>query len=149
MASEVLYHETLKVDTNKAFLNQAKQTTTAFFYDNTGSIQTDESNEKRSITLKGRNRFTTEGFARLIAYQTARERSDSDREALRQAALARNAQRVVCPYCGKEGQVTAMHRWHFENCKKAPNPSQKSIEEREELRQRMLGFNTNKEKDTE
>lgn len=38
---------------------------------------------------------------------------------------------------------------HFENCKKAPNPSQKSIEEREELRQRMLGFNTNKEKDTE
>lgn len=38
---------------------------------------------------------------------------------------------------------------HFENCKKAPNPSHKSIEEREELRQRMLGFNTNKEKDTE
>lgn len=108
MASEVLYHETLKVDTNKAFLNQAKQTTTAFFYDNTGSIQTDESNEKRSIALKGRNRFTTEGLASLIAYQTARERSDSDREALRQAALARNTQRVVCPYCGKEGQVTAM-----------------------------------------
>jgi hypothetical protein len=149
LAREVLYHETLKVDTNKAFLNKAKQTTTAFFYDNTGSIQTDESNEKRSKALKGRNRFTTEGLASLIAYQAARERSDSDREALSQAALARNAQRVVCPYCGKEGQVAAMHRWHFENCKEAPIPSKKSIEEREKLRKRMLGFNTNKEKDTE
>lgn len=29
--NEVLYHETLKVDTNPLFLNQARQTTTAFF----------------------------------------------------------------------------------------------------------------------
>ena len=70
LAREVLYHETLKVDTNKAFLNQARQTTTAFFYDNTGSIPTAESNERRSIALRGRNRFTPEGLANLIRYLT-------------------------------------------------------------------------------
>ena len=24
---------------------------------------------------------------------------------------------VICPHCTKEGQLTAMKRWHFENCK--------------------------------
>lgn len=24
---------------------------------------------------------------------------------------------VECPYCNKKGQMTAMHRWHFEKCK--------------------------------
>lgn len=146
---EVRYNETFKVDTNKAFLNKARQSTTAFFYDNTGSIQTAESNEKRSIALKGRNRFTAEGLANLIAYQTAREHSDFDREALRQAALARNTQRVICPYCGKEGQATAMRRWHFENCSQAPNPSQRIIQQREALRQRMRRFTKKDKNNTE
>jgi hypothetical protein len=28
---------------------------------------------------------------------------------------------VACPFCKKEGQETAMKRWHFNNCKKATN----------------------------
>jgi hypothetical protein len=24
---------------------------------------------------------------------------------------------VICPHCTKEGQMPAMKRWHFENCK--------------------------------
>lgn len=42
-----------------------------------------------------------------------------------------------------------MRRWHFENCKQAPNQSENVIKQREELRQRMLGFNTKKDKDTQ
>ncbi len=149
LAREVLYHETLQVDINKAFLNQARQNTTAFFYDNHGTIQTAESNKKRSVTLKGRNRFTTQGLYNLIAYQTARERSETEREALSQAALLRNAQKLVCPYCGKEGQATAMRRWHFENCNQAPHPSKKIIDQREELRKRMMLLNTKKKEHTD
>jgi hypothetical protein len=147
LINEVIYHETLKVDTNELFLNQARQTTTAFYFDNTRTIQTAEANERRSQALKGRNSFTEDGLARLVAYQTARQRTDSEIDVLRQAALQRNAAKVVCPYCGKEGQATAMRRWHFENCKQAPNQSQKTIEQREELRKRMLGFNLKKDKD--
>lgn len=31
-----------------------------------------------------------------------------------------------------------MSRWHFENCKLAPNQSEKTIQQREELRQKCL-----------
>ena len=27
---------------------------------------------------------------------------------------------IVCPYCGKEGQLPNMKRWHFDNCKLCP-----------------------------
>lgn len=99
--------------------------------------------------MLGRNRFTEEGLARLVNYQRNRERTYSHREALRQAALLKNSKKVVCPFCGKEGQFTAMRRWHFENCKKAPNPSLKSIEQREKLRQRMIDLNVNEGNDNE
>ena len=59
--NEVAYHETLKVDINENFLNQERQTTTAFFYDNSNTIQLPETNKKRSIALLGRNRFTKKG----------------------------------------------------------------------------------------
>lgn len=26
--------------------------------------------------------------------------------------------KLTCPHCGKTGQYTVMHRWHFDNCKK-------------------------------
>ena len=29
-----------------------------------------------------------------------------------------NSIKVECPICNKEGQLTAMKRWHFDNCKK-------------------------------
>jgi hypothetical protein len=143
LTREIIYHHTLQVDTNPAFLNQARQTTTGFFYDPTGTMQTKESNTKRSIALKNRNRFTPEGLEKLRAYQTDRERSDEERDSLRQKALLRNAQRVVCPHCHKEGQAVAMQRWHFNNCPQAPNQSSKTLEDRETLRQRMIDLNTN------
>lgn len=122
LSKEVRYHSKLKVDTNKAFLNQARQTSTAFLYDNTGRIQTSESNRKRSEALKGKNRFTEQGLTALKTYQTQiRKRSNSEIESLRKAAIERNSRKVICPYCNKEGQLPAMRRWHFENCKFAPN----------------------------
>ena len=122
LLKEVEYHSKLNVDINRLFLNQARQTSSAFFYNNTGRSQTLDSNQKRSEALKGRNRFTEKGLSDLKFYQTQlRKRSESELEDLRKAALERNFRKVVCPYCNKEGQFTAMRRWHFENCKFAPN----------------------------
>jgi hypothetical protein len=146
LANEVLYHATFEVDTNEAFLNKARQTTTAFHFDNTGGTQTEESNKKRSISLKGRNRFTPEGLIRLSEYQTNRERPEELRAALSKSASERNFIPCICPYCGRSGQYTAMHRWHFENCLKAPNPSQESMEARKKLSERAKKFNKEKKK---
>jgi rubrerythrin len=33
-----------------------------------------------------------------------------------------NKQKIVCPHCREEGGIAIMKRWHFENCKDAPNP---------------------------
>jgi hypothetical protein len=44
-------------------------------------------------------------------------RSDETRQKLSDSALGRIYKTVVCNYCGKEGGITGMKRWHFENCK--------------------------------
>lgn len=31
-----------------------------------------------------------------------------------------NSTKVLCPHCDKEGQLTNMKRWHFDNCKLIP-----------------------------
>ena len=141
LATEVRYHATLQVDTNKLFLNRAKQTTTSFVYDNTGTTQSAESNQKRSIALKDRKKFTPEGLKKVSESQLARERTESEIEAIRERAVLRNSQKIVCPYCNQEGQAPAMRRWHFENCKQAPNPSEKGIEQRKELSERFQNLN--------
>lgn len=33
-----------------------------------------------------------------------------------------NKQKIICPHCKEEGGIAIMKRWHFENCKNAPNP---------------------------
>jgi hypothetical protein len=78
----------------------------------------------------------------LRDYQTnTRKRSDLEIKALRETAIKNNSRKVICPYCNKEGQFTAMHRWHFENCKLAPNPSIKSQLERQKLSENMTRRN--------
>ena len=37
-----------------------------------------------------------------------------------------------------------MCRWHFENCVSAPNPSAKSLADREKLKKRMQDLNKQK-----
>ena len=53
---------------------------------------------------------------------TAPARSEETRNKLRIAAqlsdkFTANYTKATCPHCSKEGQTTAMKRWHFDNCK--------------------------------
>lgn len=43
--------------------------------------------------------------------------SIEDREKRRERALERNSKNIVCPHCGKTGNIGNMKRWHFKNCK--------------------------------
>lgn len=43
--------------------------------------------------------------------------SETGREAIKKANTGRKHEIVVCPHCNKSGGITAMPRWHFDNCK--------------------------------
>ena len=142
LEEEVLYHKKFIVSTHPRFLYKALQTTTGFEFDNTGRVNSIESNIKRSITQLGKAKQSPESRASIAYYQKyERVRTEEELERLKTSAQERNKQLVTCPHCGKEGQFTAFRRWHFENCKHAPNPSQKSIEQREQLKQNAVKRN--------
>jgi hypothetical protein len=67
--SEILYHRKLRVSVNVKFLNQASQLVTSFSFDNTGRINTPESNQQRSVTQLGKPKMTPEGKASVSNYQ--------------------------------------------------------------------------------
>ena len=124
MGFEVHYHDRLNVADHCNFFNLAKQTTTGFCFNNTGRIQTLESNESRSIKLRGRKKFhSEEGLKRIVEYQkNERKRSAEEITGLREHTIARNKEQTTCPHCRKQGQLVAMKRWHFDNCPQKPNP---------------------------
>ncbi len=142
---EVIYHKTLNVALNPKFLNKACQTTTAFTFDNTGRIQTVQSNEKRSKTLKGKDKHTAESKNKISDYQkNERIRSGKEKQILSDLAKQRNSRQTTCPHCGKVAQYNTLKQWHFEHCKENPNPSAESILKREKLRQQAIERNTKK-----
>ena len=59
----------------------------------------EESNLKRSQTLKGRV-ITDDHAAKISA-----------------ALSGKPKKKVTCPHCNKEGGTGLMHRWHFDNCR--------------------------------
>lgn len=117
---EVHYHEVLNVANHANFFNLARQTTTGFYFNNTGRVQSVESNKARSEKQSGRKKFhSAEGLQRIAKYQKIdRQRSDEELTDLRSNTLARNKQQTTCPHCGKNGQLVAMKRWHFDHCPK-------------------------------
>lgn len=69
---------------------------------------------------RGGWKLSEETKARLSTVQ----RHKTNRQ--RQLASERMLTEVECPHCGKIGQKTIMHRWHFDNCKHAPLPTNSS-----------------------
>ena len=46
------------------------------------------------------------------------KRSEETKQKMKLSRKSDNIKnKVICPYCNKEGQEAAMKRWHFENCK--------------------------------
>lgn len=97
----------------------------------------DAENSRKAVEARKRNiKANPEKYAEIYkqsglkAYHTALERGTldishiSDPEVNRETAIRRMGNgtnpfgmKSICPHCGKEGQTSAMKRWHFDNCK--------------------------------
>ena len=89
--------------------------------------QSKEHKEKRLSKIRGKNhphygkpgtfsgkRHSAETIAKMSV-----PKSNTENMKFRQ----NNSIKVSCPHCNKEGQLTNMKRWHFDNCKaQSPSP---------------------------
>ena len=64
---------------------------------------------------------STETRAKLSAARKLRAPASAEQRAKTSASLKVI---VICPYCNKEGGISAMYRWHFNNCKQNGLPGQ-------------------------
>jgi hypothetical protein len=142
-----LRHKFFDVKNHPKFFNRANQTSTKFCYDNTGRKQTPESNKKRSEKLKGRI-ITLSARQKIQFHQLNRERTEIETK-----NRSNNMKKICkvqseCPYCNKQGQISGLKRWHFENCLKNPNLSlnrkEELLREREILKQNAILRNKNR-----
>lgn len=98
--------------------------------------ETQETKRRRSIAAKNRPKRKTSDETKIKIGNANRglKRSDVSRKKMSDAKLGKsrtpeaieksaNGLRgkkkpiTVCPHCGKTGGISALHRWHFNNCK--------------------------------
>lgn len=144
LEAEISYHHFFDVKNHPKFLNKANQTSQKFSYDNTGRIQTIESNKKRSEKLKGRSvRNSTREKIKLA--QLTRECSEEETKNRSKNMKIVSQMQKECPHCHKQVPCSAGKRWHFDNCFQNPNLTperRKGLEcEREVLRQNAIARN--------
>jgi len=96
---------------------------------NKGKTKTEEHRKKISNSLKGRpgtwngRKHSEESKTKMKKSHGSGENNarygvkhgKETLERMKEVALKRD--KVVCPHCQKEGQLNAMQRWHFNNCK--------------------------------
>jgi hypothetical protein len=107
-------------------------------HDHPSLIKTEETCNKISRSLKGRKRSpeeckaislgltgktkTTEHKEKISKKLKGRMLSDETKIKMSNTRQGKAQPKIECPYCNKVGG-TAMHRWHFENCKNKPDES--------------------------
>lgn len=79
----------------------------------------EETKRKISEGMKGRKMppFTEEHKRNLSAAQKGKKFSEEHRRNMSEGMKGKKDKKVTCPHCGKEGGVSGMTRYHFDNCK--------------------------------
>ena len=77
--------------------------------------QTKDSNKRRSEALKGRKR--PDFIGNTYAKGHTCEWTEEQRSAQSKRLKGRPKPTATCPHCNKVGGISAMKRWHFDNCK--------------------------------
>jgi hypothetical protein len=138
---EISLHDKFDVKNNPQFLNLANQTSEKFNFDCSGKKQDELSNQKRSEALLNRV-ISPETRKKISETHLTRERSAEETLSRRQFIQALNKRVAVCPHCQRTIGIPGGYRWHFKNCTSNPNPTEKSIQDREQLRNRAILRNT-------
>lgn len=88
-----------------------------------------EQRKKRSNLMKGNKRslgkkLSIEAKIKISnslvgnKYTLGRKATSETKKKMSNAKIGQKKSCVICPYCFKEGGLPAMHRWHFDFCKK-------------------------------
>jgi hypothetical protein len=89
-----------------------------------GKKHTEESKRKMSEANKGeKNSFygkthSEETKKKISEAGKDRKHTEETKKKISDAKKGKPKPKTTCPHCGKEGGVSVMNRWHFENCKK-------------------------------
>ena len=90
---------------------------------NKGAQTPDDVKEKLSAARMGKPsprkgvKLSEETIEKIKANRPKTVLSEAGRKAIIEANTGRKHETVTCPHCGKTGGLTAMPRWHFDNCK--------------------------------
>jgi hypothetical protein len=77
------------------------------------------SETRAKVGAKSRERMLA-GLASYVAsHNKGKPKKEQHRKRISAALKGYVHEKVTCPHCGTEGGVTAMKRWHFDNCKHA------------------------------
>lgn len=84
--------------------------------------QTPEHSKKIGDALRGKKKQPhTEDTKRKISQSNKGvSKPMSEQHKMNLKCHQNNSLKVFCPHCNKEGQLTNMKRWHFDNCKSIP-----------------------------
>lgn len=85
-----------------------------------GRLQTPETRRKKSEALTGKSRtaFSLEHLQNLSISHEGNMHSKETRENMSQKRRNKKQVLVSCPHCCKDGGVSLLTRYHFDNCKK-------------------------------
>lgn len=92
---------------------------------NKGVAHTQETKNKISKANKGKKlpSMTEEAKAKISVGNTGKvpwnknKKIPLSEEAKRKISASHKGKKVICPHCGKQGGISAMKYWHFDNCK--------------------------------
>jgi hypothetical protein len=120
---------------HERFVDRTGYTTVKDDNGNTFSIKTSDERYNKTLYNVNKNQVTVrykdgddyfnisteEFYKNRLLYITSTENKHKTVEQRKKCSEgAMNRKRIVCPYCGKEGDASNMKRWHFDNCKEKP-----------------------------
>lgn len=89
----------------------------------TGKPRTQATKDKMSASTKGRAGKPNSPETRLKISKSNKGRPGSfkGKSHSKETRLKMSLNLIVCPYCQLVGNISAMKRWHFDNCKLVPS----------------------------
>ena len=83
----------------------------------TGVVLSEDTKSKLRLKALGR-RLSADTKQKMSLARLGKPQTEQQKLAMREYNLNRELPKVTCPHCSKEGSYVAMHRWHFDSCKK-------------------------------